>query len=66
MVGFKSSLIYYWRDRIERINFLQACATRESIIADFGDGVGDGDGGQAGATLESRPADFSDGVGDGD
>ena len=65
MVGFKSSLIYYWRHRVERINLLQTSATLESHVADFGDGVGDGDGGQAGATIESTIADFGDGVGDG-
>ena len=65
MVGFKSSLIYYWRHRVERINLLQTSATLESIIADFGDGVGDGNRGQTCATIESTIADFGDGVGDG-
>ena len=44
----------------------QAFATGESIVADGGDGIGDGDTGQAGAIVECKVADGGDGVGDGD
>ena len=44
----------------------QAFATGESIVADGGDGIGDGDAGQAAAFRERPFTDGGDGVGDGD
>ena len=44
----------------------QAFATGESIVADGGDGIGDGDAGQAAATIERAVADGGDGAWDGD
>ena len=48
------------------INPHQAGALVERIVADGGDGVGDGDACQATATGERIVADGGDGVGDGD
>ena len=38
----------------------------EGIVANGGDAVGDGDGGQAAAAIEGIDADGGDAVGDGD
>ena len=51
---------------IKDINFCQTFATIESIAADGGNAVGDGDGGKPAAIRESITADGCHAVADGD
>ena len=48
------------------INPRQTAATGERTVADWDDGIGDGDARQAWATIKRKVADWGDGVGDGD
>ena len=40
--------------------------TKERLVSDSGDGIGDGDAGEAAATRERRVSDSGDGIGDSD